>query len=230
MKFAPALMLLMLVAAPALAQENQQAAADMMRKVWASSKQAKATIRQQVYDRIISIDLPRPFVAAYKQAVPGAFIMEYVPDGETLANWTQMITISSQQGLGEAKVEDADLARFMFNRGTCAGRLYQDVGPVPSGTSVRQRVVVIGCGQGAGGERAAIAFLRDEQHVWTVQFAQRIPADGKGKLFAPTEAAGKLAALAISACAPADAQPPCRQAQLLEAVRGVAGSPPPPKP
>jgi hypothetical protein len=199
MKFSAALLLLMLVATPAMAQENQQDVAEMMRRVWAQSQQPNAKTVQQVYSRAIQIDLPRPFVATYKQAVPGLFIMEYVPDGETLTNWTQMITITGNFGVGSANVDDAALASFMFGRAECPGKLYRDAGEMAPNVGARQRTLVIGCGGPAAGERAAIAFLRDADHVWTVQFAQRVGAGGKGKLFEVEQAAARLASLNIQA-------------------------------
>ncbi|MEI6418517.1 MAG: hypothetical protein WCO82_05570 [Sphingomonadales bacterium] len=203
MKFSAALLLLMLVATPAMAQENQQPLAELMRRVWAQSKQPNAKTVQQVYSRVIQVDLPRPFVAAFKQVEPGFFIMEYVPDGETLANWTQMITITGNFGVGSANVDDAALASFMFGRAECPGKLFRDAGELAPSVGARQRMLAIGCGGPAAGstagERAAIAFLRDADHVWTVQFAQRVGTGGKGKLFEVEQAAARLASLNIQA-------------------------------
>lgn len=204
----------MLIAVPALAQENQQEVAAVMRKMWAQTDQAKANMTQQVYSRTIAVELPRPFVAAFKQASPGGgFIMEYVPDGETLTAWTQMITVTGSYGIGSANVDDAALASYVFGRSTCPGKLYRDLGPVPAPTSVRQRVVVIGCdGPDGSGERAAIAFLRDADHVWTVQFAQRAAPGGRVKLFDIEQAIARLATLNIRAIGDSD-------------TKGAAGKP-----
>ncbi len=135
--------------------------------------------------------------------------MEYVPDGETLAAWTQMITVSGNYGVGAANVDDAALASYVFGRMTCPDKLYRDLGPVPAPTGVRQRVVVIGCnGPNGSGERAAIAFLRDGDHVWTVQFAQRAAPGGAAKLFDVEQAVARLATLDIRAIAESDTRAP----------------------
>jgi hypothetical protein len=202
----------LLHAAPLLAQENQQQQAELMRQAWAQSTQPSISTVQPVYSRIISFDLPRPFVAIYRKQAPGGYIAEYVPDGETLDGWTQMITVTANFGVGSAAVDDAALANYIFGRHECQGKLYRDLGEVPSASSARQRVLVIGCDGAApgapGSERAAIAFLRDADHVWTVQFAQRVPPGGKAVLFDVDQSIARLAALNIRAFTEAEAGVP----------------------
>ncbi len=219
----------LLLAAPVAAQQSQPDPGALLREMWGKTNKPTITITQQLYSRILSINLPRPFVVAYQAQREGFFIIEYIPNGESLTNWTQMITVTANQYMGAAKVEDSAIADLMFNKLSCPGRRYTDFGVVPSATSVHQRALVIGCDATAAnayagavpeaGERTAIAFLRDDDHVWTVQFAQRsLPGQGQA-LFDPKTAAARLAGLGILACAEADATPPCREARQIEGLR-----------
>ena len=225
-----ALLLLALAAAPVAAQENQPAEAQMMRETWGKTDQQSFTVVQPIYNRILSFKLPRPFITAYRQQVPGGYIVEYLPDGQALANWTQMITVTSQRGVGAAQVEDDALADYMFNKRTCPGWLYRDLGAVPAATSAKQRVLVIGCDAvesndyskavvGAS-ERAAILFLRDAENIWTVQFAQRTLPGEKRPLFDPATAPALVAKLAVFACAEADKDASCSTATSVNKARG----------
>jgi hypothetical protein len=218
-------LLALLAAAPALAQENQQAEAQMMRETWGKTDQPSFTIVQPIYNRVLSFKLPRPFVTAFRQQSPAGYIVEYLPDGQTLANWTQMITITSRPGVGAAQVEDDALADFIFNKRSCPGWLYRDLGAVPSPTTARQRVIVLGCDEVQGSdyskavpgasERAAIMFVRDGENVWSVQFAQRNLPGQKLPLFDPATAPAVIAKLAIQACAASDTSAECTTARTV---------------
>lgn len=220
--------LLALFSAPLQAQENQPEEAQMMRETWAKTDKPSISVVQQIYNRVISIDLPRKFVTAYRQRSPAGYIVEYLPDGQTLANWTQMITITSNPGVGAAKAEDEAIAAYIFNRSNCPGKLFRDLGPLKSATSARTRAVVIGCGAVGGdddaaavagaSERAAIAFLRDEENIWTVQFAERnLPGQSRPHFDLAT-ASAMLEKLGIRACAANDGDPACANDRTISKI------------
>jgi hypothetical protein len=221
-------LLFLLVAGPALAQENQPAEAQMMRETWGKTDQPTCTIVQPVYNRVLSFKLPRPFVTGFRQQSPAGYIVEYLPDGQMLANWTQLITVTSQPGVGAAQVEDDALADYILNKQSCPGWLYRDLGSVPSPTSARHRVIVLDCDAVQGSnysqavvgasERAAIMFVRDGENIWTVQFAQRrLPGD-KQPLFDPATAPALIARLAVQACAASDTSAECSSARTVSKV------------
>ena len=211
--------LLLLLAAPGAAAQTAEATAAeaaQMRAAWAASDVAAMEVVQPVYGRNIAFQLPRAFVLAYRATDPrGFYIAEYVPEGETVEGWTQMITLTGMRSIGGAKVDDAELAGVMFNRPRCSDWLYTDLGPVPAPTSVTQRTIVIGCDRASpaaangAAERAVIAVLRDSENVWTVQHAQRAAASAA--LFDTAKAPEMIAALAIMACGPADTSAACAE-------------------
>lgn len=173
-----ALAVLVLVASPLAAADPGEDAvapmAQMMREVWASQKVATMSTVQQVFGRTIGFELPRAFVPAYRAQNAGRYMMEYVPDGETVQAWTRMITVSGSLGGGAARLDDETLANAVFDRAACADWIYRDLGATDR-PPLGYRTLVIGCGsEGApGSERGVIAFFRDDQTVWTVQYAAR---------------------------------------------------------
>lgn len=168
----------LLAAVPAAAVDPGETAAQpmaqMMRKLWASQQVDAVATVQRVWTRTVGFDLPRPFVPAYRAQSGGSFIMEYVPDGETVQAWTRMITISGSLGAGAARIDDTTLASALFNRRACTDWRYRDLGATRQPV-LPYRTLVIGCGAdgAADSERGAMAFFRDAENSWTVQYAVR---------------------------------------------------------
>ena len=126
------------------------------------------------------------------------------------------------------QVEDEALADYIFNKRSCPGWLYRDLGAVASSTSARHRVIVLGCDEVQGSdyakavpgarERAAIMFLRDGENIWSVQFAERnLPGQSK-PLFDPATAPALVARLAVQACAASDTSAECSSATTISKV------------
>ena len=181
--------------------------AAMMRELWAQQPVDSVGAVQQVYSRTVSFALPRPMLPAYTKEVGGRFIMQYVPDGETVERWTRMVMVTGAVGAGAAHLSDAELADTLFNRGQCEGRVFADLGAVARPV-LGYRALLIGCGaEGAPtAERAAIAMFRDAETVWTVQFAQR----GAGTGGFATRVQEELAKLDPGVtCAPGETMPEC---------------------
>lgn len=205
--------------------------AQMMRETWGKTSQPDMTIVQPVFGRVISFKLPRGFVIAWRQQVPGGYLAEYIPDGETLENWTRMITLTASIGAGAARVEDAELADVLYNKPGCPGWRYRDFGAAANPGSARRRTLLIGCDATApaaydkavvdAAERAAIGFFRDEETVWTLQYAERTLPGTPGKvdtpgkprsLFDPDTAPARLDRLAITTCGDPKLRDDCRLA------------------
>ncbi len=203
------LLVLALAAAPAAANPVP-AEAQMMRETWTKTDKPDATIVQPIFGRVISFAVPRGFVIAWRQQVVGGYLVEYVPDGETIENWSRMITVTARVGAGAARVEDDQLANVLFNKPSCEGWRYTDLGAVPNQGAARRRNLIIGCDAIGGkeyskavagaGERAAIAFVRDDEAVWTIQYAERsLPARPR-TLFDPATAPALLDRMRITTC------------------------------
>ncbi len=186
--------LLLVTATAASAIEASPAGDVTMRKLWATLKVDKVDAVQQVFSRVVTFKLPRPFVMVNRGQAQGSFLAEYVPDGQTVDNWTRMITVTGTLGIGAAGVSDTELAAH-FEPKDCPGKVFRDLGPTAPLAGVTGRMVVIGCGapDQPGAERGAIAVYRDSENGWTIQYAER--NHGKSP-FTPDEAVARLAALA----------------------------------
>jgi hypothetical protein len=73
-------------------------------------------------------------------------LMEYVPQGENLGNWTRLVTIQAYRGLGASSEPTAAIARRAFYPITCdRGPLYQDGGERVMPGGLKQAIIAIGC-------------------------------------------------------------------------------------
>ena len=190
-------------APPAAATSSVQA----MRDIWTKQKVPDVAVVQQVWTRGLGFKLARPFVPAFRNQTGSFYIMEFVPDGEAVTTWTRMVTATGTLGVGAAHLSDAELAGVMFDRGTCTGRVFRDLGGTASPV-IAYRTIVIGCGAPGdpGSERAIIALFRDTENAWTVQYAERGVATASFEALAQE----KLAAIApYVTCKPGDAGTEC---------------------
>ena len=145
-----------------------------MREVWRTKKVDKVASVQRVYNRVVAFDLPRPFVMVTHVEQPGFYIAEFVPDGQNVTDWTQMITVTGKLGAGAVAIDDVRLAALFEPKG-CSGKIFRDLGATTPLAGVTGRFVLIGCGAGAadGSERGVLAVFRDTKNSWTVQYAER---------------------------------------------------------
>ncbi len=183
--------------------------AQVTRQMWKKPGLGKLTTVQQVWTRTVGFDLPRPFVPSWRGQTTSSFLFEYVPDGEMPERWTRMITVSGEKGGWAARIPDKALASAVFDRGTCPGRVYRDLGPTMQ-PPLAYRTVVIGCGAegGPGSERAVIAVFRDDQNMWTVQYAER----GAATAGFERQAAAKLKRLApLLTCRKGETAAACKE-------------------
>lgn len=126
-----------------------------------------------------------PFEPAYEAKNERQMIMEFVPQGETVQNWTRMITFSAFKGPGSAPISTADMQQRFFNTGLgCEVANFSRViasGRLADGTEYN--LSSNGCGStAAGGYPGAVSgrgeqflalLLRDGENVAVLQYAER---------------------------------------------------------
>jgi hypothetical protein len=136
-----------------------------------------------IFHQIIAISYPKGFEPAFEKTNGGFYIQESVLHGETVDNWTQMITITGAQGLAlKDTATPESMTNFLVTRrqqicpSTFSGaRLPADAVAKYSGT-----VILIGCGGFVQSgqehsEATLIITLKGDQDYYTVQWAQRGP-------------------------------------------------------
>ncbi|MGV8936041.1 MAG: hypothetical protein ACOH2J_02900 [Allorhizobium sp.] len=137
-----------------------------------------------VFSQLVSYTLPEGFVPAYEDASDSAYIHEAVLNGETVDDWTQIITLT---GIKDAAASDQPLETAAQNtlsryRDACPDTLTaQSFGP--STIDGRDSLTVfLGCGtiDTAGGgqisEMSVVSFIKGKADVYTLQWAEHSTA------------------------------------------------------
>ena len=166
-----------------------------------------------LYTRTLEFSLPADMAVANDKDNGTNRLIEYVPRGETLANWTRLVTIQAYRGLGTSPQPTAAIARQAFYPAACrTGPLYQDSGERALGGGLRRSLVINGCASlpaGAypkalpgAGEQDFILIFRDSDTIYTLNYAVRgkpfvgkappVPLDGGEALVARIFGAVKL--------------------------------------
>lgn len=143
------------------------------------------TMTTPVFGQIVSYQLPAGFQPRYEDANDQAYLQEAVPAGETVTNWSQMITMTGvKDAEGQAQTLEG-AARVL------AGHYQQACAETFTGTSfgateingLTGLVVFLGCGtvapaeegQDARSEAAVIVYVKSDFGYITVQWAERGP-------------------------------------------------------
>lgn len=133
-------------------------------------------------------------------------LVEYVPRGQNVGNWTRMATVQAYRGLGASATPTAAIARQAFYPASCrAGPIYRDFGEQTVAPGMRRTLVAIGCAslpEGAypqalkgAGEQDFIMIFRDAETVYTLNYAERgAPFAGKAPPHDPARTAEVLRA------------------------------------
>jgi len=134
------------------------------------------TAAMPVYSRILAFPVPTDFEPAFDNENDGSFIMEFVPSGETVEDWSQMITVTGAQG--------AAAAGDPLDYGTTIGQGFQaacpdsfrawDEGVIEVKGAESAQLFAFACGDVGGySERAVILVAFGAEDVYTLQWAAR---------------------------------------------------------
>ena len=140
--------------------------------------------RVPLLGRTLTFRLPAGFVEALNRNNGTNVLIEYVPRGETVTNWTRLVTIQAYRGLGASPRTTADIARQAFYPAACRnGPIYRDGGERPFSPGVRRSFVANGCASlppgaypaalAGAGEQDFIMVFRDAQSIYTLNYAVR---------------------------------------------------------
>ena len=111
-------------------------------------------------------------------------LIEYVPRGQSVANWTRMVTVQAYRGLGASLAPTAEIARQAFYPAACrVGPIYHDDGAMAVRKGLTLSVIANGCAslpagaypkalKGAG-EQDFIMMFRDANTIYTLNYAER---------------------------------------------------------
>ena len=147
-----------------------------------------ATIIAPVFAQLITGPLPDGFVPAFENADTAGYINEAVPKGETLENWTQLITLTGAKGLAVADppISALGFAEFLADRykAACPDAYVAEQFETPKIKSARESFMgYLSCGAVNGGpqsESMAFIVMVGAQDVYTLQWAEHDTASATG--------------------------------------------------
>lgn len=187
-----------------------------------------------LYGRVMQLDMPVGFLPAYKVEGGAQFLFEFTQGGETVENWTRLITIRSIAGAGTSTLamDNATLAERLFYPAKCvAGPLYKVLDAKDLGGGLSAMTVANGCGNtpaGAyalaregSGEQNFTRLFRDGSSLYMVGMAIRGASFAAGKApLADAEGRKIIAEFGdVRVCAEADTDETCRTALGIEKMR-----------
>lgn len=140
--------------------------------------------RVALIGRTLTFRLPAGFVEVVNRSNGTNVLIEYVPRGENVTNWSRMVTIQAYRGLGASPRTTADIARQAFYPAACRnGPIYSDSGERVYTAGVRRSIVANGCASlpagaypaalAGAGEQDFIMVFRDAQSIYTLNYAVR---------------------------------------------------------
>ncbi len=132
-----------------------------------------------IYSQLVAVGVPSNFGPGYEREKNGAYILELVPQGQTVDAWTQLVTVTG--GRGEAsKVAAVDMATALAQgyHQACPTSFSARSLPAPKIAGATEVFAgFLGCGD-TGGQSEAMVFvvMKGAQDLYTVQWAERGPA------------------------------------------------------
>ena len=154
-----------------------------------------------VYSQIVALPVPANFAAGNEQEKNGFYILELAPKGETMEAWSQLITLTGAKD--EASLTPVTDVASQIGAGykaACPDTFAARTLPAPK---VRGAAAVfsgfLGCGL-VDGHSEAMVFLviKGASEVYTVQWAERGPAQTKPVAADPTVWRPRAEALALT--------------------------------
>ena len=147
-----------------------------------------ATIIAPVFAQLITGPLPDGFAPAFENADATGYINESVPKGETLENWTQLITLTGAKGLavGETPTTAAAFADFLAARyrAVCPDAFVAEQFETPKIKGARENFMgYLSCGAVNGGpqsESMVFMVMVGAEDIYTLQWAEHTAATATG--------------------------------------------------
>ncbi len=144
-----------------------------------------------IYDQLVRFSMPSNFVTAYENTNGPSYIREAVLRGETVQQWTQMITVTGAKGLA-AKVTPQQFAGALaggFQKACPDTFDAKGLGATKFGDQ-EAFVAVVGCGRDNSsadkhGETALLIAVKGSADIYSLQWAERSAGADKPALADP---------------------------------------------
>jgi hypothetical protein len=179
---------------------------------------ASVTVIAPVYGQLVRFSTPTAFAAVFENTKDTFYIREAVPKGETVNQWSQMITVTGAKGLASApRFSTRTLAGAIaagFKKACPDSFVTRDLGATKVGDR-DAAVAVASCGKvnasaDKHGETAMIIAVKGNSDAYTIQWAERASSASSGPAIDDAKWQGRLRELMpIRLCAivPGEAAP-----------------------
>jgi hypothetical protein len=136
-----------------------------------------------VFHRLVAFSLPAPFKLGFERTTGNIYVREHVPEGESVDEWSRMITLSGVQGMAYSPSATPQeylqaLARG-FQRHCPDTFVALDLGPQPLAREP-SFATVVSCGRITSGGRAhsetsVMLAIRGSDDFYALQWTERGP-------------------------------------------------------
>ena len=136
-----------------------------------------------VFHRLVAFSLPAPFKVSFERTTGNIYVREHVPEGESVDEWSRLITLSGVQGM--AYSPEATLQSYLqalargFQRHCPDTYVELDLGPQPL---VREPsfATVVSCGRVTSGgkahsETSVMLAIKGPDDFYVLQWTEKGP-------------------------------------------------------
>ena len=132
-----------------------------------------------IYSQLVAIPVPGGYTAGFEREQGGAYILELVPSGEKVENWTQLITVTGGRGTAN-QVSVTDMASNLaagFQAACPTSFVVHKLAPPKVQGAEAVFAGYLGCGT-VNGQSEAMVFvvLQGKSDLYTLQWAAHGPA------------------------------------------------------
>jgi hypothetical protein len=151
---------------------------------------AAFTVISPIFGQLVAFSMPSSFVTAYENTNGPNYIREAVLKGETVKDWTQMITVTGAKGTAaNPKISPESFAGSMVGgfKSACPETFTaKGFGPAKFGDQDAY-VAVASCGRVESSadkhsETALMVTVKGNSDYYTLQWAERAPTAGKNAI------------------------------------------------
>jgi hypothetical protein len=136
-----------------------------------------------VFHRLVAFSLPPPFRVGFERTTGNIYVREHVPEGETVDEWSRMITLTGVQGM--AYSPEATPQRYLqalargFQRHCPNTYVALDLGPQPLAREP-SFAAVVSCGRVTSGgkahsETSVMVAIRGSDDFYALQWTEHGP-------------------------------------------------------
>ncbi|MDH4982661.1 hypothetical protein [Hyphomicrobium sp. D-2] len=149
------------------------------------------TVVSPIFGQLVAFSQPSDFVIGLENVNGSNYIREAIPSGETVEDWTQMVTVTGFKQLAlQPQAEPVAITSAIANgyKNFCPDLFAVMPVPPPDVDGFKSFAAVVGCGTVTGNgsprrEETLIIAIEGESDYYTIQWATRGPASDKPPAF-----------------------------------------------